>query len=122
MINIGDKYNLSIVVVAKDTAIAHKSGGLEVFATPAMVALMENSAYSLLKEAGLDSVGTEINVKHLKASLVGTKIDSCATITSINDKWIGFNVECRDEKGVIGSGSHTRYIINPEKFMNKLKG
>ena len=123
MLETNVKYSIEIIVSESDTAIVHKSGGLPVYATPAMIGLMEAAAYNLLKqeEYKLDSVGTEINVKHNRACLVGTKVTAEATVTSINGNWVNFNVTAYDQKGEIGNGTHTRYIIDAEKFLNKLK-
>lgn len=123
MLETNVKYSIEIIVSENDTAIAHKSGGLPVYATPAMIGLMEAAAYNLLKqeEYNLDSVGTEINVKHNRACLVGTKVTAEATVTNVNGNWVNFNVTAYDQKGEIGNGTHTRYIIDAEKFLNKLK-
>lgn len=120
MANVNDTYKVEITVQDCDTAIVHKSGGLPVYATPAMIALMENAAFSLLKNEDKDSVGTEMNVKHTRACLVGAKVYAEATVTGVNGNWVTFNVAAYDEKGEIGNGNHTRYIIDPEKFMAKL--
>ena len=120
MANVNDTYKVEITVQECDTAIVHKSGGLPVYATPAMIALMENAAFSLLKNEDKDSVGTEMNVKHTRACLVGAKVYAEATVTGVNGNWVTFNVAAYDEKGEIGNGNHTRYIIDPEKFMAKL--
>lgn len=120
MANINDTLRVDITVQECDTAIAHKSGGLPVYATPAMIALMENAAFTLLKNEGLDSVGTEMNVKHTRACLTGTQVHAVATVTNINGNWVNFSVAAFDDKGEIGNGLHTRYIIDAEKFMAKL--
>lgn len=117
---IKDTFRVDIVVQDCDTAISHKSGGLPVYATPAMIALMENAAFTLLKNEGKDSVGTEMNVKHTRACLVGAKVYAQAEVVSVNGNWVNFKVSAFDEKGEIGSGVHTRYIIDSEKFMAKL--
>ena len=122
MAAIGDNIKIEITVGEADTAIAHKSGGLPVYATPAMIALMENAAFTLLKNECKDSVGTEMNVKHTRACLVGAQVHAVATVTSVSGNWVNFNVQAFDEKGEIGSGVHTRYVIDPDKFMNKLRG
>lgn len=121
MAEINDIYRADLTVTEKDTALALGSGGLEVFATPGMVALMENAAFTLLKNEGSDSVGTEMNVKHTRACLVGAKVYATAKVTSVNGNWVNFEVAAFDEKGEIGSGIHTRYIIDAEKFMAKLR-
>ncbi|MBO7268607.1 MAG: thioesterase family protein [Bacteroidales bacterium] len=122
MANVNDTYKVEITVQECDTAIVHKSGGLPVYATPAMIALMENAAFSLLKNEDKDSVGTEMNVKHTRACLVGAKVYAQATVTGVNGNWVTFNVAAYDEKGEIGNGNHTRYVIDPVKFMAKLNG
>jgi predicted thioesterase len=122
MANVNDTYKVAITVQESDTAIVHKSGGLPVYATPAMIALMENAAFSLLKNEGKDSVGTEMNVKHTRACLVGAEVYAVATVTGVNGNWVNFNVAAFDGKGEIGSGNHTRYVIDPVKFMSKLNG
>ncbi len=120
MANINDIYRADLTVSEKDTALAMGSGGLEVFATPAMIALMENAAFTLLKNDGSDSVGTEMNVKHTRACLTGSKVYATAKVTSVNGNWVNFEVAAFDEKGEIGNGVHTRYIIDALKFMAKL--
>ena len=122
MANVNDTYKVAIIVQESDTAIVHKSGGLPVYATPAMIALMENAAFSLLKNEGKDSVGTEMNVKHTRACLVGAEVYAVATVTGVNGNWVNFNVAAFDGKGEIGNGNHTRYVIDPVKFMSKLNG
>ena len=118
--NVNDIFEVTITVQEKDTAIAHQCGGLPVYATPAMIALMENAAFTLLKNSDKDSVGTEMNVKHTRACLVGAEVTAKATVTEINGNWVNFEVAAFDGKGEIGRGVHTRYIIDPEKFMGKL--
>ena len=120
MANINDIYRADLTVSEKDTALAMGSGGLEVFATPAMIALMENAAFTLLKNDGSDSVRTEMNVKHTRACLTGSKVYATAKVTSVNGNWVNFEVAAFDEKGEIGNGVHTRYIIDAQKFMAKL--
>ena len=123
MLETGITYKQSITVQPKDTAAVYWSGSLEVFATPAMVALMENTAVHCLKghlEEGQDTVGIEINVKHIKATPVGDKVNCKAKVTEIEGRRIRFEIEAEDEKGQIGYAIHDRFIIDPVKFMAKL--
>ena len=123
MLETGITYKQSITVQPKDTAAVYGSGSLEVFATPAMVALMENTAVHCLKghlEEGQDTVGIEINVKHIKATPVGDKVNCKAKVTEIEGRRIRFELEAEDEKGQIGYAIHDRFIIDPVKFMAKL--
>lgn len=120
---IGKKLKIEKVVTQSDTAAYYGSGLLEVFATPGMIALMEQTAHLLAKSflpEFQDTVGVEVNIKHLKASPLGAKVYAEAELISIEGKVLTFKVTAYDEKGVIGTGTHLRYIINPAKFLNKI--
>lgn len=124
MLETGKTYTQEITVTTKDTAITYGSGHLEVFATPAMVGLMENTAVKCLEgllEPDTDTVGIEMNVQHIKATAVGQKVSCKATLTGIDGRRIRFELEAWDDKGKIGQAIHDRFIINPVKFMDKLK-
>lgn len=111
------------VVTENETATKFASGAVEVYATPAMIALMENTAKSAVDLHlcyGDTTVGVEVNVKHLKATPVGMKVKCEAIIEKIEGKKISFIVRAWDEKGLIGEGTHVRYVVNIEKFMSKL--
>lgn len=123
MIEIGKFFSQEIIVAHKDTAAVHGSGHLEVFATPAMVGLMENTAMKCLEgmlDENTDTVGIEMNVRHTKATAVGGKVNCKATITEVEGRRIRFEIEAEDEKGQIGYAIHDRFIIDPVKFMSKL--
>ncbi len=111
-------------VAAGNTAAAMGSGDLAVFATPAMVALMENAAMTAVASAlpeGSTTVGAEMNVTHIKPSGPGAEITATAVLTGIEGRKLTFNVGARDAGGMIGEGIHIRYIVDREKFMAKLK-
>lgn len=99
------------------------SGDLAVLATPAMCALMENAAMMAvaphLKE-GQTTVGTALNIEHSKATKVGEVITATAVLTEINGRELKFNIAARDQVSIIGEGTHSRFIVNREKFMAKL--
>ena len=106
----------------ENTAAAFGSGGLAVYATPAMIALMECAAFSAaetLLPQGWSTVGTELNVKHLSASPLGMKVYAKAELLNIDGRALSFKVEAFDEAGKIGEGTHGRFIIEVEKFMTK---
>jgi predicted thioesterase len=124
-LHIGLQHISEHIVKREDTALNYSSGFLEVFATPSMIALMENSAMKAVQNQlpdGYGTVGIEINVKHIKATPIGMKVKSEAILTEINDKRLTFLLKAWDEQGEIGLGTHTRYIVDNVKFMEKVKG
>jgi predicted thioesterase len=119
----GKTAKVCTVVSEKNTAKAVGSGDLEVFATPMMIALMEQAACECIAdclEEGQSSVGTQINVAHTAASVIGAKISATAIIESVDGRSISFSVSASDGEKEIGNGKHTRVIINAQRFMEKL--
>ena len=108
-----------------NTALKMKSGGLMVYATPAMIALAEQAAYKSVEpylEEGQGTVGTLMNVKHMAATPVGMEITAKSELTSIEGRKLTFKIEVFDEREKIGEGVHERLIVNNEKFQNKANG
>lgn len=121
-IEIGLKGRSETTVTEQNTANAIGSGLVPVFATPYMIALMENAAAnSLLPYLADDegSVGTQLNVAHTSATPVGMKVWAETVVTSVDGKRITFDVAAFDEVGEIGCGTHERFIIKPERFLTK---
>ena len=119
---LGSKYTVKITVEEKDTAKEIGSGTLRVLATPRMIALMEEAAYKCIGgnlENGSTSVGTFMNVKHLSATPVGMEVTAVAEITEVDGRRVAFKVEAYDETGLIGEGSHERFIVGEERFVSK---
>ena len=120
----GLSFTATMRVMAEVTAEYIGSGDLAVLATPAMCALMENAAMMAVAtklEEGQTTVGTALNIEHSRATKVGDIITATAVLTEVNGRELQFNIAARDEIGVIGEGTHTRFIVNREKFMAKLK-
>ena len=121
---IGDKGTVTVKVTKENCASAIGSGALDVFAPPSMIALMENAACEAIKaslQPGESSVGTKVNISHLKASALEDTITATATLTEIDGRRLVFEVVANDSKGIIGEGTHERFVINVEKFLSKLK-
>lgn len=120
----GLSFTATMRVTPEVTAEYIGSGDLAVLATPAMCALMENAAMTAVAphlEEGQTTVGTALNIEHSRATKVGDIITATAVLTEVNGHELKFNIAARDEVGVIGEGTHTRFVVNREKFMSKLK-
>ena len=120
------KTGIATTTVTKDnTASAIKSGALDVFSTPMMIALMECAACECLADClddGEASVGTAVDIEHLAASPVGAKITATAAINGIDGRKIEFAVTANDEQREIGKGKHSRFVVDTERFLKKAKG
>lgn len=113
------------IVNTKNTAITAGSGSLPVFATPFMVALMEEAACNAISdslEEGETTVGTKINVTHDKASAAGTVITASAKLINTDGRRLTFEVCAKDEQdSIIGQGTIERFVVLSEKFMKKVE-
>lgn len=111
------------VVRETNTALAMGSGSLHVFATPSMIALMEQAACNAVA-ACLDeestSVGTFVNITHDAATGMGKTVTATATLVEVQGRKLVFEITAADEDKQIGKGTHERFIVNKEKFMAKL--
>jgi fluoroacetyl-CoA thioesterase len=118
----GNSFSQTIQVNENQTAIHYGSGLLPVFATPALIALMENTAMQLIPlSEGTSSVGITIEMQHLKASRVGAFIQCTATITNIEGRKYSFEIVASDSKNeLIGKAKHERVIVDIDKFMSKI--
>lgn len=104
----------------KDTAVSFGSGMVLVYATPMMIGLMENAALKAVDPhlpEGYATVGTHLDVKHMAATPVGMQVRAEAELIAIEGKKLKFKVEAYDEKDKIGEGTHSRYIIQVDKFV-----
>jgi len=123
IITSGVEGKMQITVTSDKTAIAYGSGTVEVFASPAMIALMEQTAMEsvahLLPEA-YTTVGTEVSVKHFKATLPGKAIICNSRLIQVEGMKLLFEVTACDDKGLIGKGTHSRYIVDKHDFIDKL--
>jgi len=108
------------IVSKKNTASSYGSGFLDVFSTPAMIALMEGTALQAvdpLLPQGWSTVGTELNVKHLSATPLDMKVSAKAELLSVDGRALLFKVEAFDEAGKIGEGTHARFVVESSKLI-----
>lgn len=120
----GMKGEAVTTVVHENTAAAVGAGGVEVFGTPMMVALMENAAWQAVIAAldeGQVTVGTTVNIRHLAATPIGQQVRATAELIQIDDRRLLFNVEAYDERQKIGDGQHERYIVYLDRFLSRIQ-
>lgn len=123
MLETGLKGKQSEIVTNDKTAAAMGSGTLPVYATPAMIALMEKTAMLSVAselEEGQATVGTLLEISHLAACGLGTKVSCESELVEIDRKRLVFSVTAYNGETVIGKGRHERFIIDTEKFMSKI--
>jgi len=121
-ITVGMKGRAEAVVNEQNTAIAAGSGTLPVFATPWMCALMEKAAWTAIAPGlsdGESTVGTGLNITHSSATPLGLKVWAESEVTLVDGKRIELNVTAYDEKGLIGKGTHERFIVTDTRFLAK---
>lgn len=121
-ITVGLRGRAESTVTPANTAAAVGSGLVPVFATPYMVALMENAAVNALQpalEEGQGTVGTRLNVTHDAATPVGMRVWAEAEVTAVEGKKLTLSVKAWDEAGPIGGGVHERFVITTDRFLAK---
>ncbi len=121
-ITVGLKGTVDATVNNTNTAKTVGSGDLDVFATPMMVALMEKASCVAIEKClneGDSTVGTMVNVEHVSATPVGMGVTVESTVTAVDGRKISFEVVAFDEVGIIGKGTHDRFMVNSEKFLAK---
>lgn len=118
----GIKFSIERKVTEHMTARVMGSGTLDVFATPSMIALIEETAWRSVAphiESGMATVGTLLNVAHVAPTPVGMTVKCETELTEVDGRRLVFSVTVSDECGEIGRGTHERFIINEEKFQKK---
>ena len=122
MLEVGLTLEQTQIVTEQLTAANLGSGALPVYGTPYMIAFMEATSRKCVQphlDEGCGTVGTMVNVKHLAASPVGMTITCRATLIEVDRRRLMFKVEAYDNDGLIGEGTHERFVINNDKFMQK---
>jgi len=109
----------SLVVGEQHTAPRVGSGAVHVLATPVMINLFEAAALAAIESLlppGHQSLGTVLNVRHIAATPVGMRVVASAVVEKIDGRTVHFRLEARDERDLIGDGTHERVVVNVEKF------
>ena len=122
MLQTGIKGTIELTVTKDKCAGALGSGELDVFATPAMIALMEETAWKSVVpylDPGQGTVGTALDIRHLSATPVGLRVRCETELTEVDRRRLVFRVRVYDPFGLVGEGTHERFVIQYEKFMKK---
>ena len=122
MIKVGIVGEVKDIVNDRNIAKTLRSGELKVYATPAMVALMEEAAYKSIQselEEGKGTVGTLTNIRHIDSTPIGMEVTAKSELIEVDRRRLVFKVEAFDEHGKIGEGIHERFIIDNDSFQNK---
>ncbi len=122
-LSVGMTGRATVAVSPENTARAAGSGNADVFATPALIALMEAAAVDCVERhlaAGQISLGTHLDVAHGAATPVGHEIAAVAELVGIDGRKLSFRVEARDPFEVISQGTHTRVVVDAKRFEAKL--
>jgi predicted thioesterase len=121
-LEVGIKGKQEVTVSESNSAKTMGSGTLDVFATPAMIALMEKTAWESVQanlDEGSGTVGTSLNVKHVAATPLGMKVTCESELIKVDGRALTFSVKAYDEAGLIGEGEHERFIVFNDKFQAK---
>lgn len=122
MVEIGIRGRQETTVTSANVATNVGSGKVKVFATPMMISLVEKAACLSIEpflEEGQSSVGTHIDISHCAATPMGMQVWAETEVIGIDRRRITFSVKAYDERGLIGEGTHERFIIDIEKFQSK---
>jgi predicted thioesterase len=122
-VSVGLRGEAAVTVDQRNTAIAMGSGNVPVFATPALIALMERAAVNALRrhlDEGEDSVGVAVAVRHLAPTPVGKRVRAEAEVTAVEGRRVTFAVRAFDAVEKVGEGTHERMLVDREGFMWKV--
>ena len=113
-----------LIVAAEHTAPRVGSGRIAVLATPVMINVIEAAALAAVEHllpAGHQSLGIHLDVRHFAATPVGLTVTAAAEVTGVEGRTISFRVEARDEREVIGDGTHQRVVVNVARFDERVQ-
>lgn len=122
MLEPGIKGKETMIVTEDNTAKTMESGTLDVFATPAMIALMEKTAWKSVAdnlEEGCGTVGTRLEISHDAPTPLGMEVTCESELIAVDGRKLSFRLRAYDEQGEIGTGIHERFIIKDAKFQEK---
>ena len=122
-LEVGMRGEASLVVGDEHTAAAFGAGGVRVLGTPMMIGLMESAAWRLVQpelNEGETTVGTLVNIQHLAATPLGDRVTATAELVEIDGRRLVFRVTARDERRVVGEGTHERARVLLDRFLARV--
>ncbi len=122
MLETGIKGTKTVTVNEANTAKTMGSGTLDVFATPALIALMEETCWRSVAdqlEDGCGTVGTLLEIRHTAPTPIGMDVTCESELVEVDGRRLVFTVQAHDAKGLVGEGRHERFVIQNEKFQAK---
>lgn len=122
MLETGIKGTRTVTVNEANTAKKMGSGTLDVFATPALIALMEETCWRSVAdrlEDGCGTVGTLLEIRHTAPTPIGMDVTCESELVEVDGRRLVFTVQAHDAKGLVGEGRHERFVIQNEKFQSK---
>jgi fluoroacetyl-CoA thioesterase len=123
-LQVGVTGTAELMVGVEQTAPRVGSGRVAVLATPVMINLFEAAALRAIEDLlppGMQTLGIHLNVRHFAATPVGMRVTATAEVTAINGRSVSFRVEARDEREVIGDGTHDRVVVNVARFDERVQ-
>jgi fluoroacetyl-CoA thioesterase len=112
------------IIVDRDRTIGFMGEEGRVYATPALVRDIEHTCRDLLLEhsdAGEDSVGMEVSVRHMAPTLLGMAVEITANAVAVDGRKVTFEVSAKDNLEPICVGSHSRFVVEKSKTLERLK-
>ncbi|MCG8400261.1 MAG: thioesterase family protein [Firmicutes bacterium] len=122
-IQVGLRGTARVKVDESNTAMAYGSGSVSVFATPAMVGLMEKAALGSvdpLLPGGYTTVGIRVDARHTAATPVGGSVEARSELLEVDGRRLVFKVEAYDDSEQVGKGTHERFIVPVDKFLQRV--
>jgi len=119
----GIKGHIEVLVDEKNVASALGSGIVDVFATPCLIGIMEEASQTSVApylDEGMTTVGTKLNVSHDAATPIGMKVWADSELIEVDARRLVFDVKAYDQCGLIGQGTHERFIVKFDRFMEKV--
>jgi fluoroacetyl-CoA thioesterase len=112
------------IAIDLDRTISFMGEDARVYATPSMIMDIERTCRDLIMDhadTGEDSVGIEVSVKHLAATLPGMNVEIVVNVTSVEGRKVTFDVSAKDELDAVSSGTHSRFVVDVGKTVERLK-